>query len=128
MNNDVLTAIEELKRAFAPSEVTVAEDGQGGARVIVEQVDLGSRFEPRFSWMGGHITPLYPNADIYPVFIAADVRRIDGAPFQVPVTHGASFLGRPALQVSRLNNRIHLASQTAVAKFVKVVHFLETIP
>lgn len=128
MNQDVAEAIAELKRAFPESVVDVVEDGSGGARVRVEPVDLGDRFEPRLTWMGGHLTPLYPNADIYPVFIGGDVRRRDGKPFEVPVTHDASFLDRPALQVSRMNNQLHLARQTALSKFVKILHFLETLP
>lgn len=128
MNQDVFEAIEELKRAFMSSGITVTEDGQGGARVIIEAVDLGERFTPRVTWMGGHITSLYPNADIYPVFIGGDVSRCDGRAFEVPVTSGHVFEGRPALQVSRMNNQMHLARQTALAKFVKILHFLETLP
>ena len=128
MNQEVVEAIEELKRAFPSSAITVAEDGQGGARVIIEQVELGARFVPDSTWMGGHITSLYPHADIYPVFIGGEVQRGDGVPFQVPVTHGATFMDRPAIQVSRMNNQMHLARQTALAKFLKIVHFLEMLP
>ncbi|MBE1526847.1 hypothetical protein GGC65_001303 [Sphingopyxis sp. OAS728] len=127
MNQDVLEAIEELKRAFPSSAVTVVEDGQGGARVIIETLDIGERYCPRFTWMGGHITALYPNADIYPVFVGGDVRRSDGRAFEVPITAGMTFEGRPALQVSRMNNQMHLARQTALAKFLKILHFLETV-
>jgi hypothetical protein len=128
VNQDVLEAIEELKRAFPSSAVTVAEDGQGGARVIIETVDLGGRYVPRTTWMGGHITALYPNADIYPVFVGGDVSRTDGRTFEAPVTTGHIFEGRPALQVSRMNNQMHLARQTALAKFLKILHFMETLP
>lgn len=127
MNQDVVDAIAELRRAFPSAVVEVAEDGSGGARVRVEPVDLGERFDPRLSWMGGHLTSLYPNADIYPVFIGAEVRRCDGKPFEVPITTGHTFMDRPALQVSRMNNQLHLARQTALSKFVKIVHFLETL-
>lgn len=128
MNQDVVEAIAELKRAFPEASVQVAEDGSGGARVRVEPVNLGARFEPRLTWMGGHLTALYPNADIYPVFIGADVRRCDGKPFDIPITPNASFMDRPALQVSRMNNQLHLARQTALSKFMKILHFLETLP
>src|SRR5689334_6887240 len=128
MNQEVTNAIEELKRAYPDSAVTVIEDGQGGAYVIVETVCLGSRFDPQTSWIGGHISALYPAADIYPVFIDAGVRRADGKPFEAPVTPNANFQGRPALQVSRINHQIHLAPQTAVMKFAKIRHFLETLP
>jgi hypothetical protein len=128
LNQDVLEAIEELKRAFPSSGVTVTEDGQGGARVIIEKVDIGERYAPRVTWLGGHITALYPNADIYPVFVGGDVCRTDGRAFEVPVTVGHMFEGRPALQVSRMNNQMHLARQTALAKFLKIAHFMETLP
>ena len=65
---EVGEAIEELKRAFPGSELTVSEDGQGGARVMVESVAIGARYEPQQSWIGGHIPAQYPYADIYPVF------------------------------------------------------------
>ena len=52
---EVGEAIEELKRAFPGSELTVSEDGQGGAHVMVESVAIGARYEPERSWLGGHI-------------------------------------------------------------------------
>ena len=127
MKQDVAKAIEELKRAFPSSEVSTREDGDGGAYVIVEDAELGSRYEPSPTWLGGHIPALYPYADIYPIFIADNVRRVDGVAFKAPVTHGAQFLDRPAIQVSRRNNHTQHYPQTAVAKFVKVLRFLEEL-
>ena len=125
MRQDVANAIEELKKAFPGSVVTNSEDGQGGAYVFVESVNLGERFDPSTTWMGGHITALYPYADIYPLFIDANVRRVDGKSFQVPITTGHSFGGRSALQISRRNNRVQNSPQSAVTKFLKVIKFVE---
>ena len=127
MKQDVANAIEELKRAFPSSDVYCREDGEGGAYVIVEDVAIGGRYWPSSTWLGGHITALYPYADIYPLFIADNVRRVDGVAFEPPVTPGAQFLERPALQVSRRNNHTQHYPQTAVAKFIKVLHFLEEV-
>ena len=127
MKQDVTNAIEELSRAFPSSAVYSREDGDGGAYVIVEDVAIGCRYRPSSTWMGGHITALYPYADIYPLFIADNVRRVDGVAFEPPVTPGARFLERPALQISRSNNHTQHFPQSAVAKFVKVVHFLEQL-
>ena len=127
MKQEVAKAIEELKRAFPSSEVSIQEDGDGGAYVIVEDVELGSRYEPSSTWLGGHIPALYPYADIYPLFIADNVHRVDGVAFKAPVTHGAQFLDRPAIQVSRRNNHTQHYPQTALAKFVKVLNFLEEL-
>ena len=125
---EVGEAIEELKRAFPSSELTVSEDGEGGARVVVESVAIGARYEPEQSWLGGHIPAQYPYADIYPVFMDAAVRRRDGIGFEAPITEGHDFCGRPAIQISRRNNRIQNSGQTAVAKFLKIVDFLENMP
>lgn len=128
MKPDIAAAIEELKRAFPSSAVTINEDGQGGAHVFVETVDIGARFEPSTTWMGGHITALYPYADIYPVFIDAAVRRADGREFAAPITNGHNFAGRSAIQISRVNNQVQNCPQTAVAKFMKILDFLEKLP
>lgn len=128
MKQEVANAIEELERAFPFSDVCTQEDGDGGAYVIVESVEIGPRYQPSSTWLGGHIPALYPYADIYPLFIAANVCRVDGVAFEPPVTPGAQFRGRPALQVSRRNNHTQNYPQTAVAKFVKVLHFLEELP
>ena len=124
---EVGEAIEELKRAFPSSELTFREDGKGGARVVVESVVIGSRYEPEQSWLGGHITAQYPYADIYPVFMDAAVSRRDGKAFEAPITEGHSFCGRPAIQISRRNTRIQNSGQTAVAKFLKILDFLEKV-
>ena len=127
MKPAVANAIEEFKRAFPSSDISSQEDGEGGAYVIVEDVEIGCRYRPSSTWIGGHITALYPYADIYPLFIGDDVRRVDGVAFEPPVTPGAQFVGRPALQVSRRNNHTQHFPQKAVAKFTKVLHFLEEL-
>lgn len=127
MRNEVASGVDELKAQFAPSSVTVAEDGSGGAYVIVESVDLGPRFTNQVTWIGGHLTAQYPYADVYPVFIGNDVSRADGVPFQAPVTP-SNFAGRPAWQVSRKNSGAQAQSQSASAKFLRVIHYLQTTP
>ena len=127
MKQDVATAIEELKQAFPASAITSSEDGQGGAYVVVERVNIGTRFVPSVTWMGGHIPALYPYADIYPVFIDATVRRVDGKEFEAPITVGHTFAGRSAIQISRRNSRTQNLPQTVVAKFLKIINFVEKI-
>ena len=128
MKQNVANAIEELKRAFPSSAVCSREDGSGGAYVIVEDVAIGDRYQPSLTWVGGHITALYPYADIYPLFMGDNVGRVDGVAFAAPVTPGAQFFDRPALQISRRNNHTQSYPQTAVAKFLKVLCFLEELP
>jgi hypothetical protein len=127
MKVEVSTAIEELRRQFGTSSLTVREDGQGGAYVIIEPIQLGAGFQPAATWVGFQIPAQYPYADIYPVFIGADVRRADGVAFQSPVTSGHSFEGRGAIQISRRSAAAQSGSQKAVAKILKVLDFLERL-
>lgn len=128
MKAEVTTSIEELKRQFPDSRFSVRDDDQGGAYVIAEPVRIGGRFRPESTWIGFHIPPLYPYADIYPVFIGTDIARIDGAAFVAPVTHGANFEGRPAIQISRRNGTAPQGLQKAHTKILKVLDFLERMP
>lgn len=127
MKVEVSSAIDELRRQFPDSSVTEREDGQGGAYVTIDAVVLGHRYLPSSSWMGFQIPAQYPYADIYPVFVDASVARADGIPFVPPVTPGHTFEGRPALQVSRRNGAVQSGLQTARAKVLKVLDFLEKL-
>ncbi len=127
MRVEVSRAIDELRLQFPGAQVISIDDGSGGASVIVEPVELGSRFVPQVTWIGGRLTAQYPYADVYPVFIGAEVRRADGAALQAPVTSGHTFAGRPALQISRRSPTAEQASQSVRMKFLKVIHFLETM-
>jgi hypothetical protein len=127
MKLEVSTAIEELKRQFATSVLTAREDGQGGAFVVLDPINLGEKFRPTATWVGFQIPAQYPYADIYPVFIGSDVQRADGVTFQAPITPGRSFEGRGALQISRRCAAAQSGSQKAVAKILKVLNFLEKL-
>jgi hypothetical protein len=124
---EVASAIEELKRQFNSSTFTIVEDGQGGAHVIIETVSLGARYMPEQTWIGFQVPAQYPYADIYPVFVGADVRRVDGVAFVAPVTAGHQYQGRPALQVSRRSGAAHAGTQKATAKILKILNFLERL-
>lgn len=127
MKLEVTEAIEELRRKFPRCAVNIEDDGNGGARVVLENVELGQRFSPDRTWLGAHIPALYPYADIYPVFMGAEVTRADGVPFTPPITPNANFNGRPALQISRRNNLAQQYPQPAYAKFIKVLDFLQKL-
>lgn len=127
MNVEVSTSIEELKRQFTDSSFTTREDGQGGAYVIMEPLSLGILYEPDLTWMGFHITAQYPYADIYPVFIGSEVKRLDGVPFKAPVTEGHNFEERSAIQISRRNGSAASGLQKATTKILKIIDFMEKL-
>ena len=124
--NNVQAAIGEIEGTFAPSPVVVEPDGQGGARVIVEQAMLGPPYIQAVTWLGAHLPAQLPYSDIYPVFVDAQLRRCDGAPLVAPITGGHSFMNRPAVQVSRRSNRVDLDIQSAAMKLQKVLHWMRT--
>lgn len=123
----VQEAIDGIQKAFPDSHLVITDDGSGGAYVLVEGVNLGSKFFPETTWIGGHIPPQVPYADVYPLFIGGDVRLSNGKPFEAPITTGHSFCGRPAIQISRKTNRLDPALQTPACKFMKVLYWLENI-
>jgi hypothetical protein len=128
MKTEVSTAIEELRRQFSRASLTFREDGQGGAYVVMEPVSLGARYQPEKTWIGFQVPAQYPYSDIYPVFIGAEVRRGDGVAFAAPVTPGHQFEGRAAIQVSRRSGAAQNGLQTATAKILKILDFLEKLP
>jgi hypothetical protein len=133
---DVGDAVDELRAAFPDSSVTVIEDHQGGAYVVVDPVDIGSSFEPNHTWIGFHITWPYPDADVYPLFIDSNVRYVGSRPvpnqhpqgaLPVPMTRGAAMPGFPdkaAIQVSRRSNRRNRETDSATRKVLRVLEFL----
>lgn len=125
MKVEVTTAIEELKQQFSGSPIVAREDGQGGAYVIIDGVSLGSKYQPPSTWLGFQIPAQYPYADIYPVFMGANVTRVNGGGFTPPVTAGHNFEGRPALQISRKLGSAQNGLQKAKAKILKILAFLE---
>jgi hypothetical protein len=127
MKIEVSAAIEELKRQFAESSLVVREDEQGGAYIVMDPVAIGSKFMPAMTWVGFHIPAQYPYADIYPVFIGADVKRADGVAFQAPFTPGHNFENRAAIQISRRSAAAQSGTQKAVAKILKVLCYLEQL-
>lgn len=127
MKAGVEQALHALREAFPQAALAVEEDGAGGAYVLLEPVDLGAKFTPSSTWIGGHLPPQLPYADVYPLFIGAEVARKDRASFSAPITVGHKFRGRSALQISRRSNRLDPAVQTAAMKFQKVLHWLRSI-
>ncbi|MGO9751982.1 MAG: hypothetical protein ACLP8S_16220 [Solirubrobacteraceae bacterium] len=123
MNAAVATAIAHVVRAFPDATTQHLDDGQGGAFVIVDGLDLGPAFTPRTTWVGFAISPLYPRADVYPHYVRPDLAKSDGSMLTVPLNPGQVMPGfnRPATMVSRRSNRWDPARDTAVLKLHRVL-------
>jgi len=118
---DVSHAVDELRSNFPDLTVLDRDDGEGGAYVIVEDVQLPVGYSSNQTWVGFRITYLYPKADVYPHYVRSDLVRLDGRTMPFSPT---TFEGRPALQVSRRSNRWDHMSDTAALKLHKVLAWL----
>lgn len=127
MTPSVAAAVEGLRKAFPNATVTVlTEDGNGGAFVLVDGIELGPKFNPTKTWFGAQLPASLPYADIYPLFMGPDVKRADDASLLGGALQAVSWQNRPAIQVSRTNRRM-AGGQSAVAKFVKVIDFVRSL-
>lgn len=121
---DVKEAIEELKISFPLASVEVVEAGDGGAHVFMDPVDPGSLYQQQETWIGFAVGFQYPYSDIYPLFVRPDLTRLDGAALGEGISNGHSFQGRPAIQLSRRNNKLNPVVDTAALKVTKVLAWL----
>lgn len=122
---EVQKAIEEVRESVA-SEVTVRSDGQGGAFVIIDDVELGPAYVQSSSWLGFLISFQYPAAEIYPHFLRGDLQRKDGAALTPPLSNGHTFESRPAVQLSRRSKGWNASLDTAAIKLSKVLQWLRS--
>lgn len=125
MKAAVQQAVAELRAAFPAAVVTADDDSSGGAFVTVDPIDPGPAYTQGETWLGFHVGHNYPDADVYPLFVRADLARTDGG------GHGqgfgvAEFREQPALQLSRRSNQRAAEFDTAVRKVHKVMEWLHT--
>ena len=123
----VRKAIDEIVAGFSTARVRADACGDGGAYVVVQDVQLAKIYEQSETWVGFHITYQYPFADVYPHFVRPDLRRTDGDALGMAMTSG-KFRGHPAIQLSRRSNHWNPARDTALLKMQKVLRWLNNRP
>lgn len=140
MNDSVCAAVEELRQQYPRNEFHVADDVDGGAFVIIEDLPLGPPFEQATTWVGFHIVHACPYADTYPHFVRPDLRRVDGAILTIPFHSGrvfpqaeaklrqpAALPQRAALMVSRRSNKRDPSGiDTPRRKLAKVMQWMSS--
>ncbi|WP_410611103.1 hypothetical protein [Amycolatopsis sp. lyj-109] len=119
LTREVEAAVAAVRAHFAGKPVEVLPDGAGGATLVVSDVHLGDRYTPRTSWLGFHVSSAYPQADIYPHYIAR-VSRTDGQPHGQAV-QPVDWNGRQALQLSRRSPTVAPRLDSAALKAEKVI-------
>src|SRR5260370_35395689 len=122
MTPAVQAAVTEVEQSFPGHRLDVTPESQGGAYVIVHDLNLGGRYAPATSWIGFLIRFQYPYADVYPHFVQADLKRIDGANLPSGFSGPIAWNGRQALQISRRPNPWSAGVGTAPSERAKVVN------
>lgn len=122
---EISNALEQLNELFSGHRIDVQPEPDGGARVVIHDLDIGPRFVPNVTWCGFAIPFQYPRADVYPHFIDAAVKRIDGQALGQGL-QPATWANAPAIQVSRRSNRWDPTIDTAALKLIKVLDWLRS--
>lgn len=125
MTSEVETAITELRATFNGHAVEVREDGQGGATVIVSDLDIGDQYEPNRSGIGFVLTFQYPAADVYPHFLVDNPRRVGGAQLGKGMSN-TTWNRTQVVQVSRRSKNWKQGADTAAIKLLKVLEWIRT--
>jgi hypothetical protein len=123
---EVQRAIDQVKAQFVDSVVEVREDGQGGAYLKVDPIDLGESYTEatRHTWLGFHISFQYPFADVYPHHVRRDLARKDGQPLGAGMGHSRyEGFGLDSVQLSRRSNHREATLETAAHKALKVIQW-----
>jgi hypothetical protein len=123
---EVEVAVDEIRQAFEGHMVEVEDEAQGGAYVIVREINVGERFKPATSWIGFLIPFQYPDADVYPHFTDRAFTRADGSALGSGLSAG-SWRGNPAVQISRRSNGWNPAVDTAAGKLLKVLQWMKSL-
>jgi hypothetical protein len=137
MVEQVETSLEELRQGMAGHDVRVQEDGDGGAYVIVDDIEIGDHFAPPRSWIGFHVT-FAEDADVYPHFIDPGLLYIgplESAPIEHPEGNLPTAMSRgqqmpgfnlAAIQVSRRSNHRNGDTDSPLMKLLRLIDFLQT--
>ena len=126
MKSEVEKAIKEIEDTYGKEHVEVQPDSDGGAYIVVSNIDLGNKFMPSTIWCGFLINHMYPISDVYPHFInpdfqySGDLGKPKGS-FQFDKIWNE----RKAVQVSRRSKRWNPSQDTALLKLEKVIKFIK---
>ena len=129
MKESVQTALAAIVERYGAERVRAVPDEQGGAWVEISGVGLGDTYTQATTFALFLLPFNLPNADVYPMYLRADLARRDeaglGEGFSVTAV---SWLGdpepRPVTQVSRRTRRSDFTRQTPLQKVEKVIDWI----
>ncbi len=127
----VLAALKTLRVAYPDVETSTFPDGQGGLWVQFADIALGPTYVQDDTFLIFNLPFNLPGGDIYPMFVRADLARVDDKPLGegfalVPLSWSGEGTPRQVTQLSRRTRAGAFAAQTAAQKLGKVLNWLET--
>ncbi len=126
MTPEVEKAAQEIKDLFSDKKIDVAEVSDGGACVIVHDIELSATYSPQLTWIGFIIGFQYPRVDVYPHFIEPSIKRVDQAALGEGFSGPTEWQKRSCIQVSRKSNRLDPSIDTAATKLIKVIEWINS--
>lgn len=128
MKQNVKEAIAEIAEVYGENNLEITETGDGGANVIVKNIELGDNFSPSSIWCGFSINHMYPNSDVYPHFINSDFKLPkDTDPKGLPIQYNKNWNNKSCIQISRRSKRWNPANDTALFKLQKVINYIKQL-
>lgn len=130
MKEAVERGVIEIGDTYGSDQLRVVPDDQGGAWVEVADLDLGAAYQPDTTFLICLLPFNLPAADVYPMFVRAELTRADGRPlgdgFQVTqLSWPGEPQPRPVVQVSR-RTRGDFTAQTPAQKIAKVLEWIRS--
>ena len=131
MKGPVTAALSVMSERYGAERVRAVPDGQGGAWVEIDGIDLGATYEQTTTFVLVLLPFNLPNADVYPVHVRHDLSRSDGAGLgegfsATAVTWPGDSEPRPVTQVSRRTRGSEFTRQTPLQKIEKVIEWIRT--
>lgn len=131
LKNAVRGAVSELRSQYGEGHVREIPDGQGGAWVEVDELQLGDAYVQDTTFLVCLLPFNLPNADVYPAFVRHDLTRADGQPlgegFQLTQLQlPGDGQPRPVVQVSRRTREGLFVQQTPAQKIEKVLAWIRS--
>lgn len=126
MTPEVEKAVEEIKTLFSVNRVEIEAVADGGARIIVHDIQLAATYSPQVTWIGFIIGFQYPRADVYPHYIDHVVKRVDENPLGEAFSGPMKWQERDCIQISRKSNKLDPSVDTAATKLAKVIEWINS--
>lgn len=123
LSSGALEAITEIEAEF--DNVGSEADGDGGAYIRVEEIEIGERWTPQIVPIEFQVLFNYPFAVVYPYYTVPELERADGGPWP-DALQKVQWRERQVTQISLRSNNWQPQYDTAVNSLRLVCHWFQS--